>query len=80
MRLPRDISGMELTHRLSRLGYRITRTTGSHQRLTTMLQGEHHVTVPLHSPLRMGTLAAILNEVSQHFDMSRQDLQEQLFD
>ena len=39
MRLPRDISGSELAKRLSRLGYAVTRQTGSHLRLTTTKGG-----------------------------------------
>jgi predicted RNA binding protein YcfA (HicA-like mRNA interferase family) len=35
MKLPRDISGADLAKRLLRLGYTITRQTGSHLRLTT---------------------------------------------
>ncbi|NYE57789.1 putative RNA binding protein YcfA (HicA-like mRNA interferase family) [Carboxydothermus ferrireducens DSM 11255] len=34
----------------------VTRQTGSHIRLTTTLKGEHHVTIPLHDPLKIGTL------------------------
>ena len=80
MRLPRDLSGLELAQRLNSLGYCPTRTTGSHQRLTTVRQGEHHITIPLHTPLRIGTLAAILQEVAAHFGMTREDLYRQLFD
>ena len=79
MRLPRDISGLELAQRLKSFGYCPTRTTGTHQRLTTTLQGEHHITIPLHAPLRIGTLAAILQEVAAHFGMTREDLQKRLF-
>ncbi len=39
MKLPRDISVVELTNKLSRVGYRITRQTGSHIRLTTEKEG-----------------------------------------
>ena len=35
MRLPRDLSGSDLAQSLSKLGYLITRQTGSHLRLTT---------------------------------------------
>jgi predicted RNA binding protein YcfA (HicA-like mRNA interferase family) len=59
VRIPRDISGADLVKALERLGYRPTRQTGSHLRLTTTLNGEHHITVPNHDPLRIGTLAAI---------------------
>ena len=74
MKLPRDISGAELTKALRKLGYRVTRQTGSHLRLTTTEEGEHHVTVPQHSPLRVGTLAGILDDVATHFGMGRDEL------
>lgn len=74
MKLPRDISGAELAKSLNKLGYQVTRQTGSHLRLTTTKEGEHHVTVPRHDPLRVGTLAGILDEVATHFDMSREEL------
>lgn len=79
MRLPRDVSGAELARRLSIFGYGATRQTGSHVRLTTRRNGEHHVTVPLHDPLKLGTLAGILNGVAEHFKTSRQDVAEKLF-
>ena len=44
MRLPRDLSGTELVKALSRVGYRVTRQTGSHVRLTTDHPSQHHVT------------------------------------
>ena len=53
MRLPRDLSGWELAQALRVLGYRVTRQTGSHLRLTTLEQGEHHITIPRHDALRM---------------------------
>lgn len=79
MRLPRDISGLELAQRLKSLGYAPTRATGSHQRLTTQLQGEHHITIPLASPLRVGTLSAILQDVAAHFGITREELHTRLF-
>jgi predicted RNA binding protein YcfA (HicA-like mRNA interferase family) len=80
MRLPRDLSGQELARALAVLGYRITRQTGSHLRLTTLEGGEHHITIPRHSSLRVGTLAAILADVAQHFAMSRDQLVQRLFE
>lgn len=80
MRLPRDLSGQELARALAVLGYRITRQTGSHLRLTTLEGGEHHITIPRHSGLRIGTLAAILADVAQHFAMSRDQLARRLFE
>lgn len=64
---------------LSVVGYAITRQTGSHMRLTTTLRGEHHVTIPNHAPLRVGTLAAILAEVAAHLEISRDALWERIF-
>ena len=79
MRLPRDISGERLTKALKMLGYSVTRQTGSHMRLTTQERGEHHTTIPNHDPLRIGTLAGILDDVAIHFDLSRDDLMDKLF-
>ena len=80
MRLPRDLTGTELARRLGRVGYTVTRQTGSHMRLTCALQGEHHVTVPRHDPLRLGTLAAILDAVAAHRGVSREALLDLLFE
>src|SRR5206468_2544366 len=63
LRLPRDVSGDDLAKALGALGYRLTRQTGSHLRLTTTERGEHHVTVPRHAALRVGTLAGVLGDV-----------------
>jgi predicted RNA binding protein YcfA (HicA-like mRNA interferase family) len=79
MKLPRNISGADLAQTMKKLGYSVTRQTGSHMRLTTQQQGEHHVTIPCHDPLRVGTLAAILAEVAAHFGLSREDLVERLW-
>jgi hypothetical protein len=48
-------------------------------RLTSGEQGEHHVTVPRHDPLRVGTLAAILDAVAAHHGLSRDALLDRLF-
>jgi predicted RNA binding protein YcfA (HicA-like mRNA interferase family) len=79
MKLPRDISGQTLAKALLKLGYEPTRQTGSHIRLTTQMNGEHHVTVPAHNPLKIGTLNAILQAVAQHFELTRDALLKLLF-
>lgn len=56
------------------LGYEVTRQTGSHYRVTTTQGGEHHATIPRHDPLRIGTLAATLDDVAGHFGISRNEL------
>ena len=80
MKLPRDVSGADLAKRLGRLGYEVTRQTGSHLRLTTKERGEHHVTIPNHDSLKVGTLAGILGDVAAHFEISRDELIQRLFD
>ncbi|MDJ0845063.1 type II toxin-antitoxin system HicA family toxin [Crocosphaera sp.] len=79
MKLPRDLSSDDLIKALSKLGYGVTRQTGSHIRLTTQEKGEHNITIPAHNPIKIGTLNAILREVCQHFHLSRDDLLKQLF-
>ncbi len=80
MKLPRDLSGAQLAKVLARVGYSTTRQTGSHLRLTTASPSEHHVTIPLHDPLRVGTLAAILADIAAHQEISRDELLDRLFD
>lgn len=79
MRLPRGLSGDDLCRALRILGYVVTRQTGSHLRLTTIQHGEHHVTIPRHDPLRVGTLSAVIGEIARHHSLSREDLLQLLF-
>ncbi len=80
MKLPRDLSGAKLASRLAAYGYTITRQTGSHIRLTALLKGrEHHVTVPAHRLLKVGTLSAIVSEVARFLEIDREKLAEELF-
>ena len=79
MKLPRSLSSKDLINYLKKLGYEPTRQTGSHIRLTTTINGIHHITIPNHDPLRVGTLASILREVANHFNISREELYDKLF-
>ena len=79
MKLPRDISGNDLSKSLSRLGYEISHKTGSHIRLTTQHEGEHHITIPAHDPLRVGTLNSVLRDLAEHHQMNRDELLYKLF-
>jgi predicted RNA binding protein YcfA (HicA-like mRNA interferase family) len=79
MKLPREISGVELAKLLEKYGYQITRQTGSHIRLTTTAKGEHYITIPAHKYLKIGTLSGILNDVSIHFEINKSDLIKELF-
>ena len=78
-KLPRNISGHHLARTLSALGYEVTRQTGSHLRLTTTTNGEHHITIPAHDPLKVGTLSSILAEIARHLEMPKSDLISRLF-
>lgn len=80
MKLPRDLSGPDLIRLLAKLGYTVTRQAGSHVRLTTRDCGEHHVTIPNHDPLRIGTLASILAAVAAHHGIDRDELLKRLLD
>ena len=79
MKLPRDLSGQDLVKALARFEYVVMRQTGSHIRLTTQQNGEHHITIPLHDPLKIGTLNSILRDVADHFGLSRDELLQELF-
>lgn len=74
MKLPRNLTGLEFVRILEILGYKITRQTGSHIRITTLQNGVHHVTVPAHNPLKVGTLSAITGDIAQHFNLTRDEL------
>jgi predicted RNA binding protein YcfA (HicA-like mRNA interferase family) len=78
MKLPRALSGKELIGALGRIGYVVTRQSGSHIRLTTEEHGTHHVTIPDHRPLKVGTLSAILRDVAVHYGMDRDALIERI--
>lgn len=80
MKLPRDVGGKELAALLGRYDYKVTRQTGSHMRLTTTTKGfEHHITIPEHGPLKVGTLDHIVNLIASYLEIEHQKLVEELF-
>lgn len=79
MKLPRDITGDDLAKALRKLGYKVTRQTGSHIRLSNTEDGGRHITIPAHSPLKVGTLAAILSDLESHHKLTREQLLHCLF-
>jgi predicted RNA binding protein YcfA (HicA-like mRNA interferase family) len=74
MKLPRAVSADVLVKALRQLGYSVTRQKGSHVRLTTQVDGEHHEVVPHHNPIRVGTLHSILKSVAQHHHVTIEEL------
>ena len=79
MKVPRDVSGDDLVKKLIKFEYKISRQKGSHIRLTTFQNGEHHVTIPNHPSLRVGTLSAILSEVAIHHKKTKDEITQILF-
>ena len=55
MKIPRDLSGNDLIKVLKKYGYSPTRQTGSHIRLTAQNPNDHHISIPNHAPLKIGT-------------------------
>jgi len=80
MKLPRDLTGARLVKALERMDYRVTRQTGSHLRLSCDKPSQHHITIPNHDPLKLGTLAGILADVASHHRITRDELVQRLFE
>ena len=79
MKIPRDVYGTDLAKALRELGYESVRQDGSHIRLTTSVNGTHHVTVPNHKPLKTGTLVGgVLKPVAAHHGLTVEQLLEKL--
>lgn len=74
MKLPRDLSSENFIKSCKKLGYVVTRQVGSHIRLTTQQNGTHHITIPNHNPIKVGTLSAILSDMASHFKMSKDQI------
>ena len=79
MKIPRNLTGKDLIRSLKKLGYLPTRQSGSHICLSTMVNGEHHITIPNHSPLKVGTLSAILNDIATHHGLNKAELINMIF-
>ena len=76
MKTPRDLSGEQLVRLLRKLGYHVVRQKGSHIRLTTDEPNEHHITIPIHDPIMVGTLNGILSDIAEHQNVIKEELLE----
>lgn len=75
MKLPRDLDGEHLAKLLVKAGYKITRQVGSHMRITCVRDnGEFHITIPKHSPLKVGTLNNILKTIAEQLKISKEEV------
>lgn len=79
MRLPRNLSGEELIKKLAKLGYLVTRQSGSHIRLTKIQEeNEYHLTIPNHNPLKIGTLNNIFQDIASQSGLHKAEVIKQL--
>ena len=78
MKIPRDLGAKDLIRVLNKFGYSVTRQTGSHIRLTCRKEVEHHITIPDHYPIKIGTLNSILRSVTAFLKLSRDDILKEL--
>jgi predicted RNA binding protein YcfA (HicA-like mRNA interferase family) len=78
MKLPRDLDGPDLIKALRIFGYTPNRQKGSHIRVTTEVNGQHHEVVPNHFPIAVGTLRSILRSIAAHHGMPMEELVEKL--
>ncbi|MAT57084.1 MAG: hypothetical protein CMF23_03845 [Ignavibacteriae bacterium] len=80
MTIPKDISGNDLIISLKKIGYEITRQKGSHIRLSRNLDNTtHHITIPNHNPIKIGTLNNILKDIAETHKKSKKEIISLLF-
>jgi predicted RNA binding protein YcfA (HicA-like mRNA interferase family) len=59
MKVPRDVNGEQAVRALKRLGFEDVRQTGSHR---IMRREQRTVVVPMHRPIKPGTLKGLLEQ------------------
>jgi len=79
MKSPRSLSAKQLIKSLKIYGYEVVSQKGSHIKVTTQQNGEHHLAIPNHDPIKIGTLNAILRQVAEHLGKSKEDILTDLF-
>ena len=79
MKTPCDVSGKDLVKTLKAYNYEVTGQNGSHIKVTTEQNGQHHVAIPNHNPIKIGTLNGILSEVAKHFGIIKEEVVRVLF-
>ena len=78
MKIPRDLSGKDIVKALAILGYVVVRQKGSHIMVSTKQSGEHHLAIPNHDPVKIGTFNGILGQVANHFGLTKQEVLEKI--
>lgn len=64
-KLPRDVPSKKVIAALERIGFRVSRVSGSHY---VMVKDELRTVVPYHKALKLGTLKSILNQIGIDVD------------
>jgi hypothetical protein len=44
-----------------------------------MFPKQHHITVPDHDPIKIGTMSAILSDIAEHRNQTKEDLLHEIF-
>jgi predicted RNA binding protein YcfA (HicA-like mRNA interferase family) len=79
MKSPRNLSAKDLIKSLKIYVYEAVSQRGSHIKVTTRHNGEHHLAIPNHNPIKTGTLNAIIRQVAEHLDKNKEDILKELF-
>ena len=78
LRLPlgklKIFSGSDLCKLLSMHDFVNVRQKGSHIRMITEINGKHAITIPAHDPIKIGTLNAIMIDIAQHLEISKDEI------
>ncbi|MBT3273047.1 MAG: type II toxin-antitoxin system HicA family toxin [Spirochaetales bacterium] len=75
MKIPRNLSGRDLIKVLTaKFEYQIVHERGSHIILETDDPSHHRIAIPDHRALRVGTLNAILRAISNHRNITRNEI------
>ena len=79
MKSPRSLAAKDLIKLLKVYGYEFSSQRGSHIKVTTQRNGEHHLAIPNHDPIKTGTLNAISRQVAEHLDKTKDEVFSELF-
>jgi predicted RNA binding protein YcfA (HicA-like mRNA interferase family) len=64
-KLPRDVPAKKVIAALEKIGFRVSRVSGSHY---VMVKDNLRTVVPYHKAVKLGTLRAILNQIGIDVD------------
>jgi predicted RNA binding protein YcfA (HicA-like mRNA interferase family) len=59
---------------LRQLGYEVTRQRGSHIRITTQKDGQHHEAIPNQAALKPGLLSSVIKSLAAHHRMTPEEI------